>query len=114
MFPAPSDILKLFFPYLFFNFPFIFAGIYSVFSFKDLRAPIWKTRFFTNPYLFASITFSLFGLLIAFFVEPITKILRLAVFDPTDHLVLIIGVILANIMLVEMAKSYFFSRKAGV
>lgn len=88
--------------------------VFSVFSFKDLRAPIWKTRFFTNPYLFASITFSLFGLLIAFFVEPITKILRLAVFDPTDHLVLIIGMILANIMLVEMAKSYFFSRKAGV
>ncbi len=88
--------------------------VFSVFSFKDLRAPIWKTRFFTNPYLFASIGFSFFGLLVAFMVEPITKILRLAPFDPMSHLGLLAGIILTNIALVEVAKFLFFPRKGGV
>lgn len=85
--------------------------VFSVFSLKDLRAPIWKTRLWNNPYIFVSIGITLLGLFLALFVPPITDMLRLVHGEATAQPFLFTSVVVANILAIELAKYLIFSRR---
>lgn len=89
------------------------STMFIAFSLKDLRTPIFRIRLWTNSYLLASLVFGLAGLWVALYVPQVRELLRLTPIDMAKELPMIAAVILANIVGLEVLKSFIFSHRKG-
>lgn len=94
---------------------FMFAAlsldsIFFAFSFKNLRAPIWKIPLFSNRYLLISLAISSFFLVAALTVPFLQKLLSLVPLTFGEILFLVaIGII--NLFIIEIVKYMVFGRR---
>ena len=93
----------------------IFAGVcidalFFVFSLKSLRKPIWKINLFSNYYLIIAFILSLLCLIAALTFSPLQSLLQTVTPSIFDML-LIIGLGILDLILIELGKWYFISRK---
>jgi len=94
----------------------IFAGLtidslFYVFSCKSLRKNIWHINPFSNKFLFFAWIIGLVMLLVALYAPPLQIILKTTSLNLFDWQ-LILGLGVLNIVLIEVTKWYFISKKA--
>lgn len=85
----------------------------SVFSLKDLRSSILRTRFWSNWYMLGSLLFAFVGLLLALEFKPISEILRLVRIDLGREAFLLIGLVFFNFVIIETIKYLTFPQRSN-
>jgi Ca2+-transporting ATPase len=92
---------------------FAIIGVNSllyVFSLRSLMKPIWKINPFSNTYLNFATLASLVLLVIAIYFAPLQRALQTVPLNLNDWL-LVLGVSIANIVLIEISKFYFIRKE---
>lgn len=84
--------------------------IFTAFSIKDLRTPLYKIEFWTNRYLLSSFAFGIFGLVLALQVDFFSTLLRLTDISITANAPILFSMILLNLCVVELVKYFSFER----
>jgi Ca2+-transporting ATPase len=85
-------------------------SLFYVFSLRSLMKPIWKMNPFTNTYLNFATLASLLLLTVAIYFPPLQGALQTVALSLNDWL-LVLGVSLANIVLIEISKFYFIKKE---
>ena len=86
------------------------SSLFFAFSIKNLHKPIWKINIFSNKYLLASLSVSVFMLIAALTIPALQKLLSLT--PPTMSgfgLIVVLGVI--NLAIIEFTKYFVFERR---
>ncbi|MDO8521587.1 MAG: HAD-IC family P-type ATPase [bacterium] len=85
--------------------------VLTSFAFKDLRSSLFSTKVHSNKYLLGSTIFALVGLIFALSFDPLANLLRLVPIDFVKAAPVLLGVVIANIAVVEVAKYFLFERR---
>ena len=84
-------------------------SLFYVFSCKSLRKNIWRTNIFSNKFLIAAWLFGFFALIGGVYFSPLQTLLKTVGLGFIDWLILI-GLGLANLIVIEAVKFYFIAR----
>ena len=87
-------------------------SLFFAFSFKSFKEPFWKLNLLDNKYLIASLVASLFVLVLSLTLPALKNLLSLVALGPLDFLILL-GVAIANLLIIESAKFFIFGRKSA-
>jgi magnesium-transporting ATPase (P-type) len=87
-------------------------SIFFTFSLKNLHAPIWKISLFNNRYLLLAFIGSFVSLIMALEIPALVSLLSLADSNFMDYLY-ILGLGLANLIIIETAKWFAFPNQAN-
>ncbi|OGZ07259.1 MAG: hypothetical protein A3D65_01870 [Candidatus Lloydbacteria bacterium RIFCSPHIGHO2_02_FULL_50_13] len=85
--------------------------VLTSFAFKDLRSSLFSVKVHSNKYLLGSTTFALTGLVLAISFDPLANLLRLVPVDFVKAAPVLLGVVITNIAVVELAKYFLFERR---
>lgn len=89
-----------------------FDAMFSAFSLKSFGTPLWRIPPFSNKFLLVSLGASVFMLGLALFAPPIQALVHTVPLSATS-IVLLIGVGLANLLIIEGSKYVVFIRPAA-
>jgi Ca2+-transporting ATPase len=81
------------------------------FSLKDLRSSILQVSLWSNKYLLGALGFASLGLYAALSFSFLRELLQLTAIDWGKATPVLAGVVIGNIVAVEIAKYFFFERR---
>lgn len=84
----------------------IFKSIFSIFSIRSFHLPIYKIKQWHNPYLFFAVAVGFILMLLAIYLPFFNGLLGTSPLN-IGAWEIIIGVALANILMIEIVKAYF-------
>jgi len=86
-------------------------SIFFAFSIKNLHRPVWRISLLSNKYLIAALLLSFVALILAITLPPLQTLLSIAPPSSATFLALI-GLGIANLVVIEAAKYIVFERPA--
>lgn len=87
-----------------------FDSILFAFSVRSFKHPVWRKNIFSNKFLNGAVLISLALLFVAFYFPPLNKLLSTQALTLNSWL-LIIGISIAEIILIEIAKKKIFQKR---
>jgi Ca2+-transporting ATPase len=81
------------------------------FSLKDLRSSIFEVTLWSNKYLLGALCFASLGLYAALSSSFLRELLQLTEIDPGKAVPILAGIVVGNIVAVEIAKYFLFERR---